>query len=59
MMNTKVRTLGLVAIFFGVVALAMGIVFVQQGYAKEAFGQTHPGGAVGKKLMEEQSENLG
>ena len=36
-MNTKVRTLGLVVIFFGVVALAMGIVFVQQGYAKEAF----------------------
>lgn len=36
-MNTKVRNLGLIAIFFGVVALAMGIVFVQQGYAKEAF----------------------
>ncbi len=36
-MNTKVRTLGLFAIFFGVVAIAMGIVFVQQGYAKEAF----------------------
>ena len=36
-MNTTVRNLGLIAIFFGVVALAMGIVFVQQGYAKEAF----------------------
>jgi len=36
-MNTKVRNLGLVVILFGVVALAMGIVFVQQGYAKEAW----------------------
>ena len=36
-MNTKVRNLGLVVILFGVIALAMGIVFVQQGYAKEAF----------------------
>ena len=38
-MNTKVRYLGLITIFFGVVALAMGIIFVQQGYAKEAFLQ--------------------
>lgn len=36
-MNTKVRNLGLVVIFFGVVALAMGIVFVQQGFANEAW----------------------
>ena len=39
MMNTKVRNLSLIVIFFGVVALAMGIVFVQQGYTKEAFLQ--------------------
>jgi D-arabinose 5-phosphate isomerase GutQ len=25
----------------------------QRGYTKEAFGQTHPGGAVGKKLVED------
>ena len=25
-----------------------------RGYTQEAFGQTHPGGAVGKKLVEEQ-----
>ena len=25
-----------------------------RGYTKDAFGQTHPGGAVGKKLVEEQ-----
>ena len=36
-MNTKVRNLGLIVIIFGVVALAMGILFAQQGYAKEAF----------------------
>ena len=36
-MNAKVRNLGLVIILFGVIALAVGIVFVQQGYAKEAF----------------------
>jgi uncharacterized membrane protein YidH (DUF202 family) len=34
-MNTKVHNLGLVVILFGVVALAMGIVFVQQGFEKE------------------------
>jgi hypothetical protein len=39
MMNTKVRNLGLVVIIFGVIALAMGIVFVQQGYTREAFLQ--------------------
>jgi arabinose-5-phosphate isomerase len=26
-----------------------------RGYTKEAFGQTHPGGAVGKTLVEEQT----
>ena len=26
-----------------------------RGYTKDAFGQTHPGGAVGKRLVEEQS----
>jgi len=36
-MNTRVRQLGLVVILFGVIALAMGIVFVQQGFAKEAW----------------------
>lgn len=36
-MNTKVRNLGLVVILFGVIALAMGIVFVQQGFDKEAW----------------------
>ena len=39
-MNTKIRKmilLSLVVILFGIVALAMGIVFVQQGFAKEAW----------------------
>jgi len=36
-MNTKVRNLGLVVILLGVVALAMGIVFVQQGFDREAW----------------------
>jgi len=36
-MNTRVRKLGLVVILFGVVALAMGIVFIQQGFDKEAW----------------------
>jgi hypothetical protein len=36
-MTTKVQKLSLVIIFFGVVALAMGIVFVQQGFSKEAW----------------------
>jgi hypothetical protein len=35
--NTKLSNLGLVVIFFGVIALVMGIVFVQQGFAKEAW----------------------
>jgi hypothetical protein len=36
-MNKKLRNLSLVVIIFGVVALAMGIVFVQQGFAREAW----------------------
>lgn len=36
-MNNKARNLGLVVILFGVIALAMGIVFVQQGFDKEAW----------------------
>lgn len=36
-MNKKMRYLGLGILIIGVVALAMGIVFIQQGYAKEAF----------------------
>ena len=36
-MNSKVSILGLVVIIFAVVALAMGIVFVQQGFAREAW----------------------
>ena len=36
-MNIKVRNLGLIIIIFGVIALAMGIVFVQQGFTKEAW----------------------
>jgi hypothetical protein len=37
MKKNMVRNLGLVVIFFGVIALAIGIVFVQQGFAKEAW----------------------
>jgi hypothetical protein len=36
-MNSKIRNLSLVIIIFGVVALAMGIVFVQQGFTKESW----------------------
>ena len=36
-MNIKVRNLSLIIILFGVIALAMGIVFVQQGFSKEAW----------------------
>ncbi|MFC2025068.1 hypothetical protein ACFLTG_01455 [Chloroflexota bacterium] len=36
-MNTKVRNLGIVIIIFAVIALVMGAVFIQQGFAKEAF----------------------
>ena len=36
-MKITARHLALVVIIFGVVALAMGIVFVQQGFAREAW----------------------
>ena len=36
-MNSKVSILGLVVIIFGIIALAMGVVFVQQGFDKEAW----------------------
>jgi len=36
-MKIRARHLGLVVIILGVVALAMGIVFVQQGFAREAW----------------------
>ena len=36
-MNAKVRNLGLVVIIFGLISLAIGIVFVQQGFDKEAW----------------------
>ena len=36
-MKITVRKLGLVVIIFGIIALAMGIVFVQQGFANEAW----------------------
>lgn len=36
-MNTKVRNLGFLVIFLGVMALAIGIAFVQQGFDKEAW----------------------
>jgi len=32
-----VKKLGIIVIFFAVISLAMGIVFVQQGFAKEKF----------------------
>ena len=35
-MNTRIRNLGIIVMLFAVVSLAMGIVFVQQGFAKEA-----------------------
>ena len=36
-MNTKLRNLGIVVIVFAVISLAMGVVFIQQGFAKETF----------------------
>ncbi|GAG15684.1 unnamed protein product [marine sediment metagenome] len=36
-MNTKVQKLGIIVILFAVLSLAMGAVFIQQGFAKEAF----------------------
>ncbi|MFC1906875.1 hypothetical protein ACFLW8_02150 [Chloroflexota bacterium] len=36
-MKTKVRITGIIVILIAVVSLGMGIAFVQQGFAKEAF----------------------
>ncbi len=36
-MNKQVRYLGLLVIIIGVVAIAMGIVFIQQGFAQESW----------------------
>jgi len=36
-MNTRVRNMGIVVILLALISLAMGAVFVQQGFAKEAF----------------------
>lgn len=36
-MNKTVRNLGLVVIIIGIAALAMGIVFIQQGFDKESW----------------------
>ena len=36
-MNSKIRNLSLIIIVFGVIALVMGAVFVQQGFAKESW----------------------
>jgi len=36
-MNTRVKKLGLAVIVLAMISLAMGAVFIQQGYAKEAF----------------------
>lgn len=36
-MQDMVKKLGIIVIVFAVISLAMGIVFVQQGFAKEAF----------------------
>ena len=36
-MNKKVRNLGIIVIFLAIVSLAMGIVFVQQGFTKTSF----------------------
>lgn len=36
-MNTKVQKLGIVVVLFAVISLAMGVAFIQQGFAKEVF----------------------
>lgn len=36
-MNKKVRNLGIIVILFGVVALVLGAIFIQQGFAQENF----------------------
>ena len=36
-MSSRVKTLSIIVLVFALVSLAMGIVFIQQGFAKEAF----------------------
>ncbi len=36
-MNIKVQKLGIIVLMFAVISMAMGVAFVQQGFAKEAF----------------------
>lgn len=36
-MNTRAKKLGIIVVACAVISLAMGVVFIQQGYAKEAF----------------------
>ena len=37
MMNSRIRNIGIAVMVFAVISLAMGIVFIQQGFAKENF----------------------
>jgi len=50
-MNSKAGRLGFIVVLFGVIALAMGIVFVQQGFSKEAW--------LAQTMQNEQIEMLG
>jgi arabinose-5-phosphate isomerase len=55
----EVDPYGMVATGSSLVNAAAGdvlcvLLLEQRGYTREAFGQTHPGGAVGKKLVKEQ-----
>ena len=36
-MNNRIRNLGFLVIVFAVISLVMGVIFVQQGFAKETF----------------------
>jgi len=36
-MSSRVKTLSIIVLVFALISLAMGIVFIQQGFAKEAF----------------------
>jgi hypothetical protein len=36
-MNTRVKKSAIIVILFAVISLAMGVAFIQQGFAKEAF----------------------
>jgi len=36
-MNTTLRNLAIVVIVFAIISLTLGVVFIQQGYVKEAF----------------------